>query len=322
MKQRTSFYVFLIIDLIGCNRSTDPFPQKEYVEQAFDTIAKYSLHRYTFNFDSLEREVLMHISDTTPQAEVHRRMENALRIIDRHSYIIPKEKWKQMREGRNPEVLMNPYPFKGKMLKDRYAYVSLDGFSGGDSLAADNYTDSLQKLISGLYAKKPAGWIIDLRYNSGGWSPPMVSGLGPILGLGVKAYTVSMDGTETEHYYAKSDTEYVTLSDSVWTFGKQLPTAVLIGGNTGSAGELLTLAFRGNPRTQLIGQPTYGISTDLMPVFMPDSMQLTITSDVMTDRNRKGNGGPIVPDVRSNDPMDSFEKAYEWIDNNRNNTPR
>jgi hypothetical protein len=316
MKQTTFFYIFLIIGSLGCRPGANSYPQKEYVVQAFDSIAKYSLHKNTFNFDSLENEVIKQISDSTPQNEIHSKLEYALRIIDKHSYIIRKEKWKQMREGKNPKVLMNPYPFKGEMLNDKYAYVSLDGFSGGDSLAANNYTDSLQNLILHLYSQDPAGWIIDLRYNSGGWSPSMISGLGPILGLGVKAYTISLDKTLTEHYYAKNDTEYITLSDSVWTFQKRLPTAVLIGKNTGSAGELLTLAFRGNPKTQLIGQPTYGVSTDLTPVFMPDSMQLVITSAVMTDRNKEGNGGPIEPNVLSNDSMDAFEKAYEWIDKN------
>lgn len=316
MKRNTFHCIFIIIVAIGCEPNTDSYPQKEYVAQAFDSIAKYSLHKNTFNFDSLENEIVKHISDSTPQDEVHTKLEYALRIIDKHSYIIRKEKWKQMWEGKNPEVLMNPYPFKGKMLNDRYAYVSLDGFSGGDSLAANNYTDSLQNLLLQLYSQDPAGWIIDLRYNSGGWSPAMISGLGPILGLGVKAYTISLDKTTTEHYYARNDTEYITLSDSVWTFQKRLPTSVLIGKNTGSAGELLTLAFRGNPKTQLIGQPTYGVSTDLRPVLMPDSMHLVITSAVMTDRNREGSGGPIEPDVLCNDSIDTFEKACEWIDKN------
>lgn len=316
MKQKIFLYTFLIIGSFACKRSTNSFPQKEYVVQAFDTIVKYSLHKNTFNFDSLENEVLTHIFDTTPQTEVYNILENALTIIDKHSFIIRKEKWQQMYEGRNPEVLSNPYPFQGKMLEDKYAFVSLDGFSGGDSLAAKNYSDSLQKLISLLYIEEPDGWIIDLRYNSGGWSPPMISGLGPILGLGIKAYSISINRDTTEHYYAKNDTEYIKLIDSVWTFQKQLPIAVLIGENTGSAGELLTLAFRGNPKTQLIGQPTYGVSTDLMPILMPDSLQLNITSAVMVDRNKKGSGGAIVPDILSKDPLDSFQKAYEWIDNN------
>lgn len=316
MKQTIFLYIFLTIGLFACKPSRNSFPQKEYVIQAFDSIEKYSLHKKTFNFDSLENEIISQISDSTPQNEVYTKLEYALRVIDKHSFVIRKEKWQQMYEGINPEVLSNPYPFQGKILENKYAFVSLDGFSGGDSLAAKNYSDSLQKLISVLYNEEPDGWIIDLRYNSGGWSPPMISGLGPILGLGIKAYSITIDRDTTEHFYAKNDKEYIKLTDSVWTFQKQLPIAVLIGENTGSAGELLTLAFRGNPKTQLIGQPTYGVSTDLMPILMPDSLQLNITSAAMIDRNKKGNGGPIEPDELSKDALDSFKKAYEWIDNN------
>lgn len=313
MKPKLSFSLLLLLGVWGCKPGTHSYPQKEYVEQAFDSIAKYSLHKNTFPFDSLEKEILSQISDSTPQSEIHRKLEYALSMIDQHSYIIRKEQWKQMWEGKNPEVLMNPYPFEGKLLHNQYAYISIDGFSGGDSLAANHYTDSLQQLILDLYAQHPAGWIIDLRYNSGGWSPSMIAGLGPLLGFGVKAYTIAPDRPPIEHYYAKDATDYIRLSDSAWTLKKQFPTAVLIGKNTGSAGELLTLALRGNPKTLLIGQPTYGVSTDLTPVLMPDSMQLLITSAVMTDRNKVGNGGPIDPDVLSHDAMDSFEKAYEWI---------
>ncbi|MGB0167524.1 MAG: hypothetical protein ACPF8V_11790, partial [Luteibaculum sp.] len=76
------------------------------------------------------------------------------------------------------------------------------------------------------------------------------------------------------------------------------------------------LVFRGNPKTQLIGQPTYGVSTDLISVFMPDSMQMVIAASVMTDRNKKGDGGPIVPDVLSSDSLDTFERAYLWLEKN------
>ncbi|MFK7757619.1 MAG: S41 family peptidase, partial [Flavobacteriales bacterium] len=211
----------------------------------------------------------------------------------------------------------NPFPFQGKLLEDKYAYLSLNGFLGMDSISSDNYTDSLQRVVKSLYAKKPLGWIIDIRFNSGGWPYPMIAGLGPILGEGVKAYKVSPNDSVTEFYYAKSKTEYIELSDSVFYLPKELPVAVLIGEETGSAAELLALAFKGNDRTALIGTPTYGVSTGLRGFFMPDSVQFAVSNSYMTDRFKNGNGEPIQPDIYAESAFKVYEQAYEWINENK-----
>lgn len=316
MKWQKLLSIIILIQC-GCIEKQTSFPQKEYIIQAFDSIAHYSIHRNTFNFDSLEKDILLSVSDSTSIEEMYTKIERGMKVVDHHSYIIRKEKWIEMWRGESPEVLNNPYPFQGKLLYNKYAFVSLDGFSGGDSISANNYCDSLQKTISKLYAKNPIGWIIDLRYNNGGWSPAMISGLGPILGKGVKAYSISLIDSPLEHYYAKNNAEYIALTDSVWTFKKQLPIAILIGGGTASAGELLALAFRGNAKTLLIGNPTYGASTKLKAVLMPDSLQLTITNGIMTDRNKNGDGGKITPDIICNNTVEVFDKAYEWIESNQ-----
>ena len=93
-----------------------------------------------------------------------------------------------------------------------------------------------------------------------------------------------------EFYFMKDSSDYLLLSDSAYLFERQLPIAVLIGEGTGSAGELLTLAFRGNPQTVLVGQPTAGVSTGLYGFFMPDSTQICVTNRIMTDRTKKGDG--------------------------------
>ena len=174
----------------------------------------------------------------------------------------------------------------------------------------------LERIVKNLYNKKPLGWIIDLRFNDGGWPYPMIAGLGPILGEGVKAYKISPDENITEFFYAKNKTEYIELSDSVFYLPKELPVAVLIGKGTGSAAELLALAFKGNPSTVLIGEPTYGVSTGLRGFFMPDSVQFAVTNSIMTDRYKNGIGNPIEPDIYANNALKGFEFAYKWIEKN------
>ncbi|MCB0794335.1 MAG: S41 family peptidase [Flavobacteriales bacterium] len=285
-----------------------------YVHQAFDSIRHYSIHRAAYPFDSLERAVIRSIQDSITQADVIWLLEEAVQAIDHHSYILSKTAFEELATGQDPEVLENPFPFGGRMLDDRYAYVSLDGFVGVDSLSSKHYTDSLQRVLIELHGMRPQGWIIDLRHNDGGWPFPMLAGLGPLLGMGVKAYELHTDSTVSEYYFAKSDEEHILLADSVFQFDPRSPVAVLIGEGTGSAGELLALAFRGNDRTALIGSPTAGSSTGLRGFFMPDSTQICVTHSIMTDRNRIGDGGPIQPDIAVSDATGTFERAYAWID--------
>lgn len=298
----------------ACNGDRMESNTERYVEQAFDSIEFYSFYKKVYNFDSLKSAVLNKLSDSSHA--MHKELSAAIRAIDIHSYILTKEEYALLESGTDPEVQDNPYPFQGKMLFDRYAYVAVNGFRGVDSISSHNYADSLQQIVLHLHDYDPEGWIIDLRNNSGGWIYPMISGLGPILGQGIKAYEIDREGSEEEYYFAKDDSTYLQLTDSVFFFEDELPVAVLIGKETGSAGELLSLCFRGNPKTVLIGEPTYGVATGHRGFFMPDSAYFAITNSIMTDRNRKGDGHSVHPAVTATNAVDAFEYAYEWIEKN------
>lgn len=313
---------FLVTSMISCDSSAPQTKHSDYIETAFDSIKLLSLHRHTLNIDSIKNVVLNQISDTSSMADVHSAIEKANTSVDRHGYVIYKEEFKNMLAGDNPDVLSNPFPFSGKLIMDKYGFVSLDGFAGVDSIASKNYADSLQSLIFSLYQKRPKGWIIDLRNNSGGWPYPMLVGLGPILGKGVKAYKMNCDSVVMEYYYWKNETEFMTLVDSIRFIDEILPTAVIVSEDTGSAGELLTLCFRGNPLTTIIGQNTYGVSTGLASIMMPDTFVIAVTNTIMTDRYKVGDGEAIVPNSISSNWIEAFDMSYNWIESNQENVSR
>ncbi len=152
--------LLLYLGMISCVDKTKPGPQEQYLAHALDSIRHHSLYRDHYNFDSLSESLSFTISDNTSRDDLYTIIENAVRSIDRHSYVIRKEKWRQMKEGRNPEVINNPYPFYGKLINSKYGYISMDGFLGGDSIAANNYCDSLQRVIYSLYQQKPLAGLL------------------------------------------------------------------------------------------------------------------------------------------------------------------
>ncbi len=292
----------------------------EYIELAFDSIEFYSIHKNTYNFDSLKGCILTQINDSTKREVVIELLNYAIDEVDIHSYILTKDQYKNLETGK---AQPDKYTFQGEMIDGKYALLTLDGFQGVDSISSDNYADSLQRLILHLHKKKPIGWIVDLRNNPGGWQYPMIAGIGPLLGEGILAYQVNRDGKiENEYSYAKPNengilTRQIELIDSVVIFIEKLPIVVLIGNNTGSAGELLTLCFLDNPNTILLGTPTYGVPTGISGFFMPDSTMICVTSSVFKNRNMKGNGKAIQPNIYESDNTKILLRAYKWIDDNR-----
>jgi C-terminal processing protease CtpA/Prc len=87
--------------------------------------------------------------------------------------------------------------------------------------------------------------------------------------------------------------------------------------NTASAGELLAQCFYENTKTVLIGEPTYGVPTGLHGFFMPDSTQICVTSSVILNRNRKGSGQSIIPNIIEANENKILKKAIEWIIKNQ-----
>lgn len=315
------FLTSLLTLIFACrpNKQRD-ISNAEYIELAFDSIEFYSIHKNSYNFDSLKRNILTQINDSTKRAEVLELLHFAIDEVDIHSYILTKDQYKNLETGK---AQPNTYPFQGEMIEGKYAMVSLDGFQGVDSTSSDNYADSLQRLLLHLHNKKPIGWIVDLRNNKGGWEYPMIAGLGPLLGEGILAYEVNRDGKIVNEYsYAKLNknsimTKQIELIDSIVIFNEKPPIVVLIGNETGSAGELLTLCFLDNPNAILLGTPTYGVPTGIAGFFMPDSIMICVTSSVFKNRNMKGNGKPIQPYISESDNTRILSRAYKWIDENR-----
>ncbi len=93
-----------------------------------------------------------------------------------------------------------------------------------------------------------------------------------------------------------------------------LPVAVLIGRSTASSGEAVTVAFRNQAETVLIGQPTAGLTTSNEPVWLSDGSMIALTQSVFTDRTGHafGQGVRISPDLETA-VGDAEAAATRWL---------
>jgi carboxyl-terminal processing protease len=92
---------------------------------------------------------------------------------------------------------------------------------------------------------------------------------------------------------------------------------VLLGPQTGSAGERVALAFRQRPRTRSFGRPTAGVATTRGWTLLPDGAVLAITTSTMDTTRTRENLRPTTPDVLVTDLASQDDRvlsaAAEWV---------
>jgi hypothetical protein len=215
-------------------------------------------------------------------------------VIPPDSY---SDQWKK-------KYITNP-GFETKVIEGKYGYILMP---------AINFTDTRQKNVNkisqGMYDQvaelknknELEGWIIDLRFNTGGNSWPMLLALYDLLGdnaisgtLDVNKKLVKMASLSQGNY----------LVDSVKQFwikpkGKLLDkakVALLTGVVTASSGEVVAMAFKGRPNSIIIGENTLGFTSANYGSSLPFNIIMTITKDYNGDRN--GNYYErIIPDIK------------------------
>lgn len=156
--------------------------------------------------------------------------------------------------------------------------------------------------IAKLKAKKNLkGWIIDLRFNTGGNSTPMLLALYDFLGnnniwgtVGLDKKVKSIVKLNSGIYYDNSKRQGSI--NPVTPLLDQSKVALIIGPATGSAGEIVALAFKERPNTVFIGEETYGATTSNIEASLPFNITMALTTGLDSDRNGK-TYGTIVPDI-------------------------
>ncbi|MFD2907206.1 S41 family peptidase [Flavobacterium ardleyense] len=182
--------------------------------------------------------------------------------------------------------------FEVKVLDDQFGYILMpeiimDDFSSKNthSIAQPMY-DSINKIKNSHQLK---GWIIDLRFNTGGNCVPMLLGLYDFLGDNDIWATINLE-KEVISKITLSKGKYISGSKKISYInpkGILLDTAkvaVLTNIATGSSGEVTALAFKGRANTIFIGEKTNGKTTTNRVADLAFGAYISITGGYDADR--------------------------------------
>lgn len=215
-----------------------------------------------------------------------------------------------LREGVEPfevEIIRDSIvvpTVEAKILEENVAYIRLYTFG------ADTSKD-LEKALRDLLAKKPAGLILDLRFNGGGYLDTAIDVVSQFIGDGVVMY----------EEYGKG--ERITFEAEKGGLATKIPLVVLINEGSASASEIVAGAIQDRERGLLVGTTSFGKGS--VQTHQPlDNEQGAVSVTIarwLTPNGRQIHGQGLEPDYMveiteedANAGIDSqLQKAIELI---------
>ncbi|HEY5011259.1 MAG TPA: S41 family peptidase [Acidimicrobiia bacterium] len=295
----------------------------QYLDTALNVVESEDVFSHNADWPSLRRRAHA-LLDGTPRPSIddaQRAIEMVLAALgnDGHAHVISAATWAAMSAGETapPESVALP---SGWMLNRAVGYVNLPGFVPlPDTPAARRYATVGLDLVQRLTTQGARSWIVDLRTDSGGDMAPMLIAIAPILGDGrligfrplhgpTDWYSYRDDALFEGHRVSMRAPKHVRLAAAAPR------VAVLIGAETGSAGEAVAISFIGRPETRTFGLPTAGATSSPAYYALSDGAVLSFAAYSDVDRTGRTYLASIQPDhvvadINGNSALDA---ARQW----------
>lgn len=311
------FTVGLSLNVMAQNQQTSQDSIEIFYDALFRNLQKQYLFKKDVDWRKVKSETHQSLTKYADFQSSLNELENLFVEIGathckvrykENQYSIPFQIAPNLLSEQLKEKFSAKQDFEAKIIDGKYGYILMPEISPSDF--SPEYTHTLaQPLYDQIFELKSNnkldGWIIDLRLNTGGNAEPMLLSLYDFLGdntvwgsLNVKkrqTTTYSLDkGNYIFHIGKKPFTQsYINPKGELLVKTK---VAVITSAITASSGEITALAFKGRPKTILIGEATSGYTTGNMNVDLPFESLLILTTSFDSDRN--GNYyDKIIPDI-------------------------
>jgi len=289
---------------------------RSYFTQLLDIMQANSIYRKTIDWPAFRQTAVGVDSNEQTIGDLYPRIRAALSLLnDHHSFYVGPD----ATVIRSPPVASacnDPTPPPVQVPND-IGYVRVGSFSGIGA-GETEFAQGIQDAIRAGDRASSAGWIVDVRNNSGGNMWPMVAGVGPILGNGTAGGFVDPDGNATWWGYQDNASIYdgsplVTVPTPYRLLSANPRVALLTNCRVASSGEAVVIGFRGRPDTRSFGTATFGLSTSNDEFPLTGGGTLFLCTSTMADRTRRMYGNAVAPDEQVTDPAETVRRAIEWL---------
>lgn len=300
-----------------------PAQVEKYLTGALKVIRRKALYSASVDWDAVRAEAAENAARAKNHAGTHRLLSRVLKQAGGvHSHMVLSYRLPGATERAPARTETAPAdgeaapPLPEGRLVEGAAYLTLPRWSGR-SLSARRYIAAGTRLVDGLAADGPAGWIVDLRENTGGGMWPMLAAAAGLLDRGPLGGFLLPDGRRQTWWLRR---RYVSLGHRPMArvhrrahHGNGAPLAILVSARTASAGEAALVALRSQPLTRTFGSPTAGMTTGNVTHRLPDGTRLMISTCHYVDAFGRRVTGSIEPDEPTAQGDEALEHALAWI---------
>jgi len=203
-------------------------------------------------------------------------------------------------------------------------YIRVNGFSSQDPWEKKIFAFALQQKILEQDSDNLIGWIVDLRWNSGGNMWPMIAGIGPLLGNGTYGYFINENESSWGYQNGSSvinGTPVVSVTSPYKLLNSKPNIAVLSSQNVASSGEATLISFKERENVRVFGTNSCGQSTSNRSFKLSDGSRLNLTTSTMADKSKNLYGGVVNVD----EPVPQhkvIDAAVHWLNSQQQLTSR
>lgn len=285
---------------------------KQYIDKTLLVIHENALNKDKIDWNSLRQDIY----EKTKNAA---NIQTALpvysylfeKIEDHHGWLSYKNKnyrWITNTQKLNNEAVKNAVKKYDKVyatiINKNIGYVRIPGNNDFGAKKMDSIAANIVDEIDKINSNKIAGWIIDLRLNTGGNMYPMMAGISDLIGGNEKiGGFVTSDKKSEGEWLLKDGNMYIDANQVLnrkklkTPIKKQLPIAVLISGYTASSGEMTAISLIGRKKTKLFGEESAGFTTTNQGFKIDANSGLNLAVGYVVDRTGKIYIENVKPDV-------------------------
>ncbi|WP_412466667.1 S41 family peptidase [Pedobacter sp. KLB.chiD] len=289
----------IILHIPGYSQSNSPSRTTVKLnKEIFDILKNNSMFSDKLDWRNIQEEskaLSLSDNDSTNQQVLYHFYTEKLRAVgDKHSFFISGKRMKQIAEA---PVVERP---QGDYLGEGVAWVKVPRCLSFNEAKDTHFADTIRRIIQKLDTENAiAGWIVDLRHNTGGNMWPMLAGLNALVADGNAGYFV-IGRMEKKRPWPNENGKISGKPANISTYkvkNNSLRIAVLLDARTGSSGEMAVVSLLGLPNVKSFGQTSAGYTTANYTFNLSNGDQLQLARTYVADRTGKGYPENIKPDV-------------------------
>jgi len=286
---------------------------QQYVAEILTLMKKHAITKSKVDWKALTNEVNELSQNAKSIKETYPSIKQAFKLLGTNHTSLRTAKGKlaaYYSDLKCRETINNSVPNLTNI-----GYIRVNSFSSQDPWEKDIFAFALQRKIAEQDRDNLLGWIVDLRWNSGGNMWPMIAGIGPLLGNGTSGYFINENESSWGYEDGSSVVNGKPVISVVSPYKLLSPSskiAVLSSQKVASSGEATLISFKGRENVRVFGSNSCGQSTSNRTFIISDGSRLNLTTSTMADKNKNLYGGVVnVDEIAPQNKV--IDVAVRWL---------